>query len=91
MPFRITFEGKKEVIDFSIVSGESREAWEKFLTDLYLRGLKEEDLEMIVTDGGKGLISALSLSLPFNSNTALKRPIRQGTLPIMSARKTLKP
>ena len=46
---------------------------------------------MIVTDGGKGLISALSLSLPFNSNTALKRPIRQGTLPIMSARKTLKP
>ncbi len=60
----ITFEGKKEVIDFSIVSGESREAWEKFLTDLYLRGLTGKELEMIVTDGGKGLISALSLVYP---------------------------
>jgi len=48
----ITPEGKKEVIDFTIVPGESREAWERFLTDLYRRGLQEKELEMVVVDGG---------------------------------------
>lgn len=55
----ITEEGRKEVIDFSIAPGESQGAWETFLTDLYRRGLMEEGLELIVTDGGKGLLAAL--------------------------------
>jgi putative transposase len=60
----ITPEGRKEVIDFSIAPGESQEAWESFLTDLYRRGLSEETVEMIVTDGGKGLLAALPMVYP---------------------------
>jgi putative transposase len=60
----ITGEGKKEVIDFSIVPGESQTSWEGFLCDLYRRGLTAEGLELIVTDGGKGLLAALPLVYP---------------------------
>jgi putative transposase len=60
----ITPAGRKEVIDLSIAPGESQEAWERFLTDLYTRGLKEEGLELIVTDGGKGLLAALPVVYP---------------------------
>lgn len=60
----ITSEMKKEVIDFSIAPGESREAWEAFLTDLYKRGLTEDGVEMIVTDGGKGLLAAVPMIYP---------------------------
>ncbi len=60
----ITPEGKKEVIDFCIVQGESQNAWEAFVNDLYRRGLEAEELEMIITDGGKGLLAALPLVYP---------------------------
>jgi putative transposase len=60
----ITPEGRKEVIDFSIAPGESQEAWESFLTDLYKRGLTEEGLELIVSDGGKGFLAALPTVYP---------------------------
>lgn len=60
----ITPQGKKEVIDFSIAQGESREAWEAFLTDLYRRGLRDTGLEMIVVDGGNGLLAALPVVYP---------------------------
>jgi putative transposase len=60
----ITGEAKKEVIDFSVVPGESQSAWEGFLCDLYRRGLTGEGLELIVTDGGKGLLAALPLVYP---------------------------
>jgi putative transposase len=60
----ITAEGKKEVIDFSIVQGESQSSWEGFLCNLYGRGLVGEGLELIVTDGGKGLLAALPLVYP---------------------------
>ena len=57
-------DGKKEIIDFSLAPGESAAAWEAFLTDLYRRGLTEEYLELIVIDGGKGLIAALPTVYP---------------------------
>jgi transposase-like protein len=57
----ITHEGKKEVIDFRLASGESQEAWEGFFSDLYKRGLTGEGVEFIVVDGGKGLLSACGL------------------------------
>jgi putative transposase len=60
----ITPEGRKEIIDFYIAPGESQGAWERFLTDLYKRGLTEEGVELIVTDGGKGLLAALPLVYP---------------------------
>lgn len=60
----ITPEMKKEVIDFCIAQGESQGAWEGFLNHLYRRGLREEGLELIVSDGGKGLLAALPLVYP---------------------------
>jgi putative transposase len=60
----ITEEGRKEVIDFHIAPGESQGAWEGFLTDLYKRGLTEQGVELVVTDGGKGLLAALPMVYP---------------------------
>jgi len=57
----LTREGKKEVIDFDQAKGESEAEWSGFLNDLYRRGLTEEKLELIVVDGGKGLLAALGL------------------------------
>jgi putative transposase len=57
----ITHEGKKEVIDFRLALGESQEAWESFFSDLYKRGLTGEGVELIVVDGGKGLLAACGL------------------------------
>ena len=60
----LTPEGKKEVIDFRLAPAESEGAWEAFLNDLYRRGLTGEELEMIATDGGSGLLAALPLVYP---------------------------
>ena len=60
----MTPEGKKEVIDFTIAHGESQAAWDAFLSDLYKRGLKAEGMDLIVTDGGKGLLAALPFVYP---------------------------
>lgn len=57
----ITHEGKKEVIDFRLAYGESQGAWETFLNDLYRRGLTGKGLELIVVDGGKGLLASLEM------------------------------
>ena len=37
-------DGKKEVIDFRLARGESAAEWERFLDDLYKRGLTGEGL-----------------------------------------------
>jgi transposase-like protein len=52
-------DGKKEIIDFRLAASESAAEWEKFLTDLYRRGLTGEGLDMICVDGGAGLLAAL--------------------------------
>jgi len=54
-------DGKKEMIDFRQVAGESKTAWEGFLNHLYQRGLKGDALKLIVVDGGKGLLGAIEL------------------------------
>jgi putative transposase len=57
-------DGKKEIVDFRFAPGESALAWEAFFNDLYRRGLKGEGVELIVTDGGAGLLAALPLVYP---------------------------
>jgi len=52
-------DGKKEVIDFRLAASESGAEWEKFLADLYRRGLTGEGVDMICVDGGAGLLAAL--------------------------------
>lgn len=54
-------DGKKEIIDFRQVRSENQAHWESFLNDLYQRGLQGTNLQLIITDGGKGLLAALPL------------------------------
>ncbi len=56
--------GKKEVIDFRLAQGESQNGWEVFLNDLHRRGLRGKNTELVVSDGGKGLLAALPLVYP---------------------------
>lgn len=60
----IRHDGRKEIIDFRQAHGESTQAWEAFLNDLYRRGLSSEGLELICSDGGSGLRAALPLVYP---------------------------
>jgi putative transposase len=57
-------DGRKEILDFRLAPAESRAAWEALLHDLHARGLTGEDLALIVTDGGAGLLAALPLVYP---------------------------
>ena len=60
----IRHDGKKEIIDFRLAASESTTEWERFLTDLWRRGLTGDDLEVICADGGQGLIAALPTVYP---------------------------
>jgi transposase-like protein len=62
--YGITWEGKKEMIDFLLATSESQNAWEGFLRDLHERGIEGELCEMITTDGGNGLRNALEVAYP---------------------------
>lgn len=57
-------DGKKEVLDWRLCSSESQADWERFLTDLYRRGLTEAQMEILVVDGGKGALAALQTVYP---------------------------
>jgi transposase-like protein len=62
--YGITWEGKKEMIDFLLAASESQNAWEGFLRDLYRRELEGSKCELITTDGGQGLRNALEVVYP---------------------------
>jgi transposase-like protein len=62
--YGMTWEGKKEMIDFLLAASESQNAWEGFLRDLYGRGLEGKKCELITTDGGNGLRNALEVVYP---------------------------
>lgn len=61
----ITLEGRREVIAFRLVKGESEGAWTAFLDDLYQRGLFGRGLRLITSDGSPGLRLALETVYPF--------------------------
>ncbi len=60
----IRADGKKEIVDFRLAASESAAQWERFLTDLYRRGLDGEGIEVICADGGQGLLAALPTVYP---------------------------
>jgi putative transposase len=62
--YGVTVEGKRQLIDFRVAPGESQRQWEALLTSLQRRGLKEESLELVTTDGCKGLHAALDVVYP---------------------------
>jgi putative transposase len=62
--YGITLFGERKFIGFIQAQGESSDAWESFINDLYRRGLIGKNLKLIVIDGSKGLRSALRLAYP---------------------------
>lgn len=60
----ISKEGNREILSFMQAESESEPNWEKMLNDLYRRGFKGEKLELITTDGNKGLIAAIETLWP---------------------------
>jgi len=55
----IGMDGRREILSFKQVESESEVAWETFVSDLHRRGVEGKHLELITTDGNKGLIAAL--------------------------------
>jgi putative transposase len=62
--YGMTWEGKREMIDFLLATSESQNAWEGFLRDLHERGLEGKLCELVTTDGGNGLRNALEVVYP---------------------------
>ena len=62
--YGITTEGRRELIDFLLVKAEGEDTWKSFLLDLHRRGIKGEPLQLITTDGQKGLDKALHYVWP---------------------------
>ena len=57
--YGVTNDGRKEIIDYRVETGESASAWSRFLESLYERGLKGIALKLIIHDGCPGIIDAL--------------------------------
>ena len=75
-------DGRKEIVDYRLARAESAAEWERFLDDLYARGLTGEGLETICVDGGQGLLAALPTTyhgIPVQRCWAHKMCPRQGS------------
>jgi putative transposase len=57
-------DGTRQLLAFMRSQGESQQAWEGFLQDLYKRGLVGKKLRLIVTDGCAGLGAAIQTVYP---------------------------
>jgi transposase-like protein len=62
--YGVTRGGQRRVLAYQFAQDESQAAWEQFLQDLFLRGLEGKALQLIVSDGGKGLQAALPFIFP---------------------------
>ena len=61
----------RQLLAFLRSSGESQQAWEGLLRDLYRRGLEGQQLKLIVTDGCAGLAAAIANGLSAGGSSAL--------------------
>lgn len=57
-------DGTRQLLGFLRTRGESQSHWEALLNDLYRRGLKGDELLLIVTDGCPGLAAAIQTVYP---------------------------
>ena len=62
--YGVKSDGSREIIDYSLSQSESEVNWQKFLTQLIVRGFKGKNLKLIVSDGCKGLGNAIDLVHP---------------------------
>ena len=59
----ITADGHKELLDVMNAPSESADSWGTILSRLKLRGLRVDDLQLVITDGNEGLLSAVRTHL----------------------------
>ena len=57
--YGIRDDGRRELIDFRLARQETKAAWEAFCLNLHRRGLVGRRLNLITTDGNRGLIAAV--------------------------------
>ena len=62
--YGITLFGQRKLLAFVQSQGESSNAWEGLLNNLYNRGLKGNNLKLITIDGAGGLRQAIELIYP---------------------------
>ena len=62
--YGVRADGGRELLAFARSRGESQQAWEGLLQDLYRRGLEGKNLKLIVTDGCPGLAAAIQVVYP---------------------------
>jgi putative transposase len=62
--YGVRADGTRQLLAFMRSQGESTEAWEGMLNDLYRRGIKGRQLQLIVTDGCPGLAAAIQTVYP---------------------------
>jgi transposase-like protein len=62
--YGVTTTGQRELLDYRLVRQEGQGPWEAFLTTLACRGLIGSRLQLITTDGHRGLHTALDLVYP---------------------------
>lgn len=57
-------DGRRELLAFTRAKGESQAGWEGLLNDLFRRGLRGKNLQLVVTDGCAGLARAIETVYP---------------------------
>lgn len=62
--YAVKLDGTRHLLAFQRSTGESQQAWEGLLRNLYDRGLTGNCLQLIVTDGCPGLAAALQVVYP---------------------------
>lgn len=62
--YGIRSDGTREIIDYRFAQSESEANWLKFLTNLEYRGLKNNQMKLITTDGCVGLANAIDMVYP---------------------------
>ena len=58
-------KGKRELLAFRLADSEAEKEWAILLEDMRRRGLCGDNLELVITDGAKGLTAALSWVYPY--------------------------
>src|SRR5260370_16557565 len=62
--YGVTLTNQRCIVAYQLAQGESEAAWVEFLQDLFLRGLEGKHLQLIISDGSKGLRAALPVVFP---------------------------
>jgi len=62
--YGVKVDGTRHLLAFQRSKGESQQAWEGLLQDLYRRGLAGQQLQLVISDGCPGLAAALQVVYP---------------------------